>query len=91
MKATFCSIFYPGCQAEKAYPYKLHQCVVDVGSLWEEEAATRAEIMEEKQVLFLETRNNNSVSVRLSAFETQRLTSCMRRRQKKKDNSHKKT
>lgn len=56
-------MFYTGSLGKTAYPYKLHQCVVDVGPLWEEEAATRAEIMEEKQVLFLETRNNNSVSV----------------------------
>lgn len=48
---------------ETAYPYELHQRVVDVGPLWEEEAATRAEIMEEKQFLLLEKKKKQQQRV----------------------------
>lgn len=45
----------------ETHPNKLDQRIIDVGSFREKETATRAQVMEEKQVLLLERQKHESV------------------------------
>lgn len=92
IKTAFCSIYNTEPLVEAAYPYKLHQCVVDVGTLWEEEAATRAEIVEEKQILFLEAeKQQQHVCSTVYIQDTKTDFTHEKETNKSSDKSHKET